>query len=94
MGHGRAVVPLYRTKRLIIVLAVFLLFGMISPLVAKFTPQLLSSIEGAEQFAALVPEPTVVDAIAQYISNLTQFGFILALLLGMGARKTSCSGAS
>ncbi len=74
-----------RTKRLIIVLAVFLLFGMISPLIAKFTPQILSSIEGAEQFAALVPDPTVVDAIAQYISNLTQFGFILALLLGMGA---------
>ncbi|GMQ78962.1 MAG: hypothetical protein BMS9Abin02_1511 [Anaerolineae bacterium] len=74
-----------RTKRLIIVLAVFLLFGMISPLLAKFTPQLLSSIEGAEQFADLIPEPTVVDAIAQYTSNLTQFGFILALLLGMGA---------
>src|SRR5690606_3229906 len=25
------------------------------------------------------------DAIAQYIENLTQFGFIIALLLGMGA---------
>jgi ABC-2 type transport system permease protein len=74
-----------RTKRLIIVSAVFLLFGMISPLVAKYTPQLLSSIEGAEEFAALVPEPSVSDAIAQYISNLTQFGFILAILLGMGA---------
>lgn len=74
-----------RTKRLIIVSAVFLLFGMISPLVAKYTPQLLSNIEGAEQFAALVPEPSVSDAIAQLISNLTQFGFILAILLGMGA---------
>ena len=74
-----------RTKRLIIVVAVFLLFGMVSPLIAKFTPQLLSSIEGAEQFAELVPEPSAVDAMAQYISNLTQFGFILALLLGMGA---------
>jgi ABC-2 type transport system permease protein len=74
-----------RTKRLIIVIAVFLLFGMISPILAKYTPQLLSNIEGAEQFAALVPEPAVSDAIAQYISNLTQFGFILAILLGMGA---------
>ena len=74
-----------RTKRLIIVVAVFLLFGMVSPLIAKFTPELLANIEGAEQFADLVPEPTVVDAMAQYISNLTQFGFILALLLGMGA---------
>ena len=45
-----------RTKRLIIVAAVFLLFGMVSPLLAKYTPELLSNIEGAEQFAALVPD--------------------------------------
>ena len=36
-------------------------------------------------FADLIPEPSVADAYAQYIKNLTQFGFILAILLGMGA---------
>ena len=74
-----------RTKRLLIVVAVFVLFGLTSPLLAKFTPELLSSIPGAEQFADLIPEPSVADALAQYIKNLTQFGFILAVLLGMGA---------
>ncbi|MEA3397920.1 MAG: ABC transporter permease subunit, partial [Chloroflexota bacterium] len=74
-----------RTKRLLIVTAVFALFGLTSPLLAKFTPELLSSIPGAEQFADLIPEPSVADALAQYIKNLTQFGFILAVLLGMGA---------
>lgn len=75
----------WRTKRLLIVCGVFLVFGMISPLVAEFTPQLLGSIEGAEQFADLIPEPTVNDAIGQYVKNITQFGFLLAILLGMGA---------
>jgi ABC-2 type transport system permease protein len=56
-----------------------------SPLLAKFTPQMLTMIEGAEQFADLIPEPTTADSLVQYIKNLTQFGFILAILLGMGA---------
>lgn len=75
----------WRTKRLLVVVAVFGIFGLISPLSANFMPELLRSIEGAEQFADLIPEPTAVDAMTQYIKNVTQFGFILAVLLGMGA---------
>lgn len=76
---------LWRTRRLLVMGAVFLIFGMGSPLLAKLTPELLSSIEGAEIFAELIPEPTAGDAMTQYIKNLAQFGFILAVLLGMGA---------
>jgi ABC-2 type transport system permease protein len=76
---------LWRTKRLLAMGAVFLVFGMGSPLLAKLTPELLGSLEGAEMFADLIPTPTAGDAMAQYIKNLSQFGFILAVLLGMGA---------
>jgi ABC-2 type transport system permease protein len=75
----------WRTRRFIVVGAVFILFGMISPLLAGFLPEILSNVEGAEQFADLIPEPTIVDAIGQYIKNITQFGFVLAIVLGMGA---------
>jgi ABC-2 type transport system permease protein len=75
----------WRTKRLLVLAAVFLGFGLGSPLLAKFTPELLGSIEGVEQFANLIPTPTAADALTQYIKNITQFGFILAILLGMGA---------
>ncbi|MFW5943429.1 MAG: YhfC family glutamic-type intramembrane protease [Chloroflexota bacterium] len=75
----------WRTKRLLVVAAVFLLFGFLSPLIANFTPELLRTIEGAEQFADLVPTPTAADSLGQYIKNITQFGFIIAILLGMGA---------
>jgi len=75
----------WRTRRILIVLAVFLVFGMLSPIIAKFTPQLISSLEEAAAFAELIPEPSVIDAINQYMSNLTQFGFILVILLGMTA---------
>jgi ABC-2 type transport system permease protein len=75
----------WRTRRFIVVGAVFIIFGMISPLLARFLPEILSSVEGAEQFAGLIPEPTIADAAVQYINNITQFGFILAIVLGMGA---------
>jgi ABC-2 type transport system permease protein len=75
----------WHTKRVIVVFAVFLLFGLGSPLLANLTPQLLNSIEGAAQFATLIPTPTNADALGQYIKNITQFGFIIAILLGMGA---------
>jgi len=75
----------WRSRRALVVGVVFLVFGMGSPLLAKFTPEMLHMIPGAEQFADLIPTPTTADALGQYIKNLTQFGFILALLLGMGA---------
>lgn len=75
---------LWRTKRLLVMSAVFLLFGMGSPLIAKFTPLAFSSIEGLDAFAEMIPEPTAGDALAQYTKNLSQFGFLLAVLMAMG----------
>ncbi len=75
----------WRTSRLIILAAVFILFGLTSPLLAKYTPEILKAVPGGEQFAGLVPTPTMADAVAQYIKNIGQFGILLALLLSMGA---------
>lgn len=75
----------WRTRRFLVVMAVFVLFGLTSPMIAKFTPEIIKSVAGAEQFANLIPTPTAVDAMNQYIKNITQFGFILAVLLGMNA---------
>lgn len=75
----------WHTRKMLVILVVFLLFGLTSPLLARFTSELLKSVPGAEQFAGLIPEPKTADAVTQYVKNLTQFGFILAILLGMGA---------
>ncbi len=75
----------WRTHRFLVVMAVFVIFGLTSPLMARFMPELIKSMPGAEQFAELIPVPTTADAMAQYIKNITQFGFILAVLLGMNA---------
>jgi ABC-2 type transport system permease protein len=81
----KEVFQLWRTKRMLVTGAVFLVFGMGSPLIAKIIPDIFGSVAGMEQFAALIPKPSAADAMTQYIKNLTQFGFLLAVLLGMGA---------
>lgn len=76
----------WRSYRLLIVAAVLLAFGLMSPLLAKLTPELLKLVpEGGEQIAQLIPPPTAMDAVGQYVKNVSQFGVILALLMAMGA---------
>jgi ABC-2 type transport system permease protein len=76
---------LWRSGRLIVMLAIMVFFGLSSPLLAKFTPEMLALIPGASQFSQLVPTPTIADAVAQYLKNASQFGVILAVVLAMGA---------
>lgn len=85
LALGKELTLQWRSKRVLVVAAVFVLFGMGSPLLAKFTPEIIGSVAGAEMFADMIPEPTIADSFGQYIKNLTQFGFILAVMLGMGA---------
>lgn len=71
-----------RTYRLWILLAVAVLFGMMSPLLAKLMPELIASMN-MEGMVVQIPEPTVYDAYAQFFKNFTQMG-ILAILLIFG----------
>ena len=76
----------WRTYRLLIVGAVMVVFGLTSPLLAKLTPELLKTIPGLPPgLADTIPVPTITDAIAQYVKNMSQFGILLALLVSMGS---------
>ena len=77
----------WRTLRLPVVAAVFLLVGLTSPLLARFTPELIKAL-GAGQIQIVVPTPTTKDAVDQLIKNLSQFGILVAVLLAMGSVAT------
>ncbi len=74
-----------RTKKLLIAVILLAAFGMLSPLMAKLIPDIFASIPSLASYSSLIPPPTVNDAVAQYVKNLTQFGVLLALLFSMGA---------
>jgi len=77
---------LWRTRKLLIVLAVMVSFGFMSPLLAKLLPDLLKSMGEGQASGVIIqiPEPTYRDAIDQFIKNMTQFGLLLAVLMTFG----------
>ena len=74
-----------RTHRLLIFVAAFTLIGLLSPLVARYTPVLLRSIPDLPAgLAELIPDPSVKDALDQYVKNFSQIGLLLVIVLSMG----------
>jgi ABC-2 type transport system permease protein len=77
----------WRTTRLPVVATVFLLVGLSSPLLARFTPEIIKAV-GGDQFQIVLPTPTAADAYDQLAKNLGQFGALIAVLLAMGSVAT------
>ncbi len=75
---------LLRSYRLLVAAIVLLFFGLTSPILAKFTPEMMKLIPSGEVTISM-PPPTVGMAIAQYAKNMGQTIVILGLLLAMGA---------
>jgi ABC-2 type transport system permease protein len=72
-----------RTYKLLIAAAVFLLFGLGTPLLIKYTPQLIEM--AGEDLVIEMPPPSAAMAIAEYTSTIGQIGVLVAVLVGMGA---------
>jgi len=73
----------WRTGRLPVVAVIFLLFGLASPVLAKYTPDIVKL--AASTIDIHVPTPTIKDAVAQLIKNLSEVGVLTAILLAMGS---------
>jgi ABC-2 type transport system permease protein len=73
----------WRTGRLPVVAVIFLLFGLASPVLAKYTPDIVKL--AASSIDIKVPTPTIKDAVDQLIKNLNQVGVLTAILLAMGS---------
>ena len=75
-----------RTRRLLVMAVVLTFFGLASPLIAKSTPMILEAVSaGKEGVTISFPPPALSDALLQFVKNLSQFGALLAILLGMSS---------
>ena len=73
----------WRTYKLFIMLAVFLLLGMMNPITAKITPQLLESLLPAGMNITIA-EPTALDSWMQFFKNVPQMGLIVLVIIFSG----------
>ncbi len=77
-------IHLLRSYRFLATLIVLLFFGLTSPFLAKFLPEMIS-YASSQGLTIQMPPPTVKEALGQYIKNVEQFGILLAWILSMGA---------
>ncbi len=89
----KEVMEYWRTYKLVIMLAVFALFGIMSPLVAKVTPQLLESML-PEEMQIIMADPTALDSWAQFFKNVSQMGFIITAVVYSGMMAAEFTGGT
>ena len=80
-----------KTQRLTILLIVFAIFGIMSPLIALMLPSILAGTELAPGMTIELPEPTAIDSWMQFFGNVGQMGMIAVLLIFAGITATELS---
>lgn len=78
------------TFKLYILLAVFLIFGMMSPLLAKLLPEILKSVD-LQGMVIDLPEPSAIDAWTQFFKNVGQMGVLVLVIVFCGIMSNEFS---
>ena len=76
-------IRLFRTKRWIALVGVYVFFGLVGPLSARYIREILESFGGDVQ--VVVPDPVAADGIASYVSNAAQIGLMVAVGIAAAA---------
>lgn len=76
-----------RTYKLLIMGAVFLLFGMMNPVLAKFTPEIIK----AAGLNIDIPTPIALDSWAQFFKNAGQMGLLVLIIVFCGIMASEFS---
>ncbi len=67
-----------KNYRFIVLFAVFLIFGIMSAFLAKFTPEILSALAADMEMTS---EPVALDAWKQFYKNISSVGFSAFIIL-------------
>lgn len=78
-----------RSRRLYVLTLIFTFFGIVSPLAARYMPDIVESMTRSQNIKIELPSPTWMDAVGQYIKNISQVcSFILIFfIMGVVARE-------
>lgn len=72
-----------RTKRWLAIFVVFVFFGIIGPLTARYMGEIVEQFGGGIEVS--FPEPTPADGIMQYSGNVAQLGLLVLIMIAAGA---------
>ncbi|MCX7774407.1 MAG: ABC transporter permease [Clostridia bacterium] len=83
-----------RSKRFLSLVVLFVFFGLLSPLTARFMNDIVKALvtdPSVAEITKYMPEPTYLDAYRQIFKNFSQMGVLIILLVFMGMVSTEKS---
>ncbi len=80
------VLRLVRTRRIVALLGAYVMFGLLGPLTARYLAEFLD-LAGADLAGATIvlPDPVPADGMIQYVSNASQLGTLVAVVVAAGS---------
>jgi len=75
---------LIRTRWAIALAAVYVFFGFVGPLTARYLAEIIDRF-GGDEMTVIVPEAVPADGIVQFSSNAQQIGLLVAVVVAAGA---------
>jgi ABC-2 type transport system permease protein len=80
------ILRLTRTRRVIALFGVYVFFGVVGPLTARYLADIVGLAGGELEGATIeFPPPTPPDGMIQYTSNAAQIGTLVAVVVAAGA---------
>lgn len=80
----KELMEIMRTSKIIILPALFLFFGVMSPLAARYMNEILSLVGEQQGVSIRFPDPTYVEAYAEFFKNLYFMMIIVTILVFAG----------
>ncbi len=74
---------LTRTRRWLALVGVYLFFGLLGPLSARYLAEIVERFGGGVEVT--FPDPVPADGMTQYVSNAAQIGVLVAVVVAAGA---------
>ena len=74
----------WRTKKILIMIIIFLFVAVASPILAKLTPELLKGLS-VQGIKIELPTPTYLDALDQFIKNISQIALLVLVFVIAGS---------
>lgn len=74
-----------KTYKIYVIPIVFLVLGLMSPIIAKIAPDIVKSLAGSgSEVIIQLPPSTAVDAYLQLFKNFNQIGILVVLISSIG----------
>lgn len=74
---------LVRTRRWVALTFVYLFFGLLGPITARYIGEIVKRFGGGVTVS--FPDPTPADGITQFVGNASQIGLLVAVVVAAGA---------